>query len=314
MVAQIHNFIIQTDRTLCKIVMKEICEREASNFSAASQATARDGSPPRCQAFPEHIAREIVFEMPDRLTDVDSWHGHIPFAFRIIEALRPRTQVELGTQKGDSYCALNQTVDRLGPDTACYAIDTWQGDEQTGTYGEDVFEDLRRYHEPRYGRFSSLIRATFDEAAKCFGQGSTDLLHIDGLHTYDAARHDFEIWLPKLSSRSVILLHDVNTRESDFGFWRLWNELVRDYPSFNFRHSHGLELLAVGADIEEPIRRLANYDGAESERVRVFFSRLGSAVAVHGELATKLIALAALEASSTAGSPRLPSLLRHCCK
>ncbi len=238
--------------------------------------------------------RAIVFETPDRLTNADSWQGHIPFAFWIVEALRPGLLVELGTYKGDSYCAFNQAVDRLGLGTACYAIDTWRGDEHTGFYGEEVFEDLRRYHEPRYGRFSRLIRSTFDDAATAFTAGSIDLLHIDGFHTYSAVRHDFETWRPKLSARSVILFHDTNVLELDFGVSHLWNELTREYPSFTFRHSHGLGVLAIGSDIAKPIQQLVSYDQVDSERVRIFFSRLGGALTIYAEANAKQTALAAL--------------------
>ncbi len=41
-----------------------------------------------------------------------SWHEHIPFAFFAVAALRPATIVELGTWKGDSYCAFCQAVPR----------------------------------------------------------------------------------------------------------------------------------------------------------------------------------------------------------
>src|SRR5207237_355175 len=54
------------------------------------------------------LSHPLVFEQPRRLTDVDSWHEHIPFAFFAVAALRPRLLVELGTWKGDSYCAFCQ--------------------------------------------------------------------------------------------------------------------------------------------------------------------------------------------------------------
>jgi rhamnan synthesis protein F/methyltransferase family protein len=242
--------------------------------------------------FPEGIVRPIAFEIPDRLTDVTSWHGHIPFAFWIVEALRPRMLVELGTHKGDSYCAFAQAVAALSLDAACYAVDTWQGDEHAGLYGEEVFEELRHYHEPRYGRFSQLIRSSFDDAAKYFAEGSIDLLHIDGLHTYEAVAHDFERWRSKLSNRAVVLFHDIDVRENQFGVWRFWTEVVRDFPSFTFHHSHGLGMLAVGAEMAEPIKRLSSFDAVDSNQVRLFFSHLGKTLQVQTEAAAKISALA----------------------
>ena len=65
-----------------------------------------------------------VFEHPERLTDVASWHGHIPFAFWLMENLQPSVFVELGTHKGDSYCAFLQAVAKFSLSTVCYAVDT----------------------------------------------------------------------------------------------------------------------------------------------------------------------------------------------
>ena len=114
--------------------------------------------------------------------------------------------------------------------TACYAVDTWAGDEQAGLYGEEVYDEFSRYHDLRYATFSRLVRSTFDEALSHFADGSVDLLHIDGCHTYEAARHDFESWLPKLSSRGVVIFHDINVRERDFGAWRVWQEVSAGRP------------------------------------------------------------------------------------
>jgi glycosyltransferase involved in cell wall biosynthesis len=235
------------------------------------------------EEFPQGVIRPISFEIPDRLTDVTSWHGHIPFAFWMIDALRPRILVELGTHKGDSYCAFAQAVDHLGLSTLCYAIDSWHGDQHAGFYGDEVFEDLRQYHDPRYGRFSRLVRSTFDGASPQFADGTIDLLHIDGLHTYDAVKHDFDMWRARLSDRAVVLFHDVNVHESNFGVWRLWDELARDFPFFAFHHSHGLGVLAVGSEVARPIQRLTRYDEREAEQVRVFFARLGGELLLRTE-------------------------------
>jgi len=167
----------------------------------------------------------ICLSQPRRLTPFSVWHEHIPFAFYLVDVLRPRVVVELGTQYGDSYCAFCQAGKELGLDTRCYAIDTWQGDPQAGFYGPEVLTDLRAHHDPLYGSFSRLIQSTFDEALPHFSDGTIDLLHIDGCHIYDVVRHDFESWLPKLSSRGVVLLHDTNAPEGDFGVKKFWEEI-----------------------------------------------------------------------------------------
>src|SRR5215831_11030499 len=128
------------------------------------------------------------------LSEPDSWAGHIPFAFWIVAALRPERLVELGTYTGNSYLAFCEAVKNLGLATACFAVDTWTGDAHAGFYGEDVYRDLTRHHDARYGAFSSLVRSTVDDAAEHFDDRSVDLLHIDGLHTYDAVAAYFGRW------------------------------------------------------------------------------------------------------------------------
>src|SRR5690606_29004763 len=100
---------------------------------------------------------------------------------------------------GNSYLAMCQSVVESNLDTRCYAVDTWQGDEHAAHYGEEIFVDLCGHHHPRYASFSNLLRMTFDDALTYFPDGSIDLLHIDGLHTYDAVKHDFDTWFPKLA-------------------------------------------------------------------------------------------------------------------
>ena len=150
---------------------------------------------------------------PRNTSEVISWQGHIPFAFSLIRLLKPACLVELGTHKGDSYLAFCEAAERHSLATRCFAVDTWVGDKQAGYYGDEVLEQLRSKHDPQYSGFSTLIRSTFDDALVQFPEGSVDLLHIDGLHTYEAVRHDLEIWKSKLSDRGIVLFHDISVHE-----------------------------------------------------------------------------------------------------
>lgn len=207
------------------------------------------------------------------MTPDTAWSTHIPFAFWLIQNQAPGTMVELGVHSGVSYCAFCQAIRTHGLSTAPYGVDTWEGDAHAGSYGERILEELRAHHDPLYASFSHLVRAPFDAAATHFSPGSVDLLHIDGLHTHGAVLHDFETWLPKLSRRGVILFHDVQVRERDFGVWQLWEELRQRYPSHTFPFGHGLGVLGIGPEQPDNLRWLL--EGSEREAVNRFFGLWG---------------------------------------
>lgn len=202
-----------------------------------------------------------------------SWTGHVPFAFWIVDALRPRSIVELGTWRGMSYLAFCQAVGTLGLDARATAVDTWAGDHQAGALEPEALTSLRAVNDGKYAAFSTLVRATFDEAADGVPDGSVDLLHIDGLHTYEAVRHDFETWLPKMSRRGVVLFHDTAEMRDDFGVYRFWAEVSSRHPHFEFLHEHGLGVLGVGDDLPEAVRELFAVD--DPTRIRTAFEQLG---------------------------------------
>ena len=220
---------------------------------------------------------DAVFLRAARLGVDSAWYGHIPFAHWLVAAARPSLIVELGTHAGVSYSAFCEAVLQEEIAASCIAVDLWTGDAHAGAYGEEVLRDLQAFHDARYAGFSRLLRSSFDDALAAVSDGTIDLLHIDGLHSYDAARHDFEQWRPKLSDRAVVLFHDTRERDRGFGVWQLWEELRRRYPGFEFHHAHGLGVLAVGARPPAPVAALCALDdgGPAAGRLRDRFAFLG---------------------------------------
>lgn len=220
-----------------------------------------------------------MFIRPLRLVP-SGWSGHVPFGAWLMAIAKPKVFVELGSHYGMSYAAFCQTVQAEQLNTKCFAVDTWQGDEHAGFYGEEIYKNLSAFNELHFSGFSQLMRMTFDEAANYFAEHSVDLLHIDGLHTYDAVKLDFETWLPKLSDDAIVLFHDTNIREKDFGVWKYWAEISREYPNFEFDHSAGLGVLFVGKtqkrELEEFIE--ATRDERQFSNIKEIFSSLGESV------------------------------------
>lgn len=220
---------------------------------------------------------EIASFTPRSLNFPNSWIGHLPFAAWIIRETSPKIFVELGTHTGNSYFSFCQSVAENHLPTKCYAVDTWQGDEHSGLYGEEVFGKVEDLNNRYYSKFSVLMRMTFDDAVSYFNDESIDLLHIDGLHTYEAVCHDFENWLPKLAPGAVVMFHDTNVRERAFGVWKLWEELKNRYPfSIEFTHSHGLGVLQLDNASDDQKLNWLQPNSAEKQQINRYYSALGS--------------------------------------
>ena len=259
------------------------------------------------------LLRPSIFLAPDRVVHPPSWLEHIPFAFWLVDVLRPRVFVELGTRSGNSYAAFAQAVQQLGLASAGYAVDTWKGDPQAGFYDESVYLEWKAYHDSRYSAFSTLIRSTFDEAAVHFSDGSVNLLNIDGYHTAEPVMHDFDTWRPRMSERGVVLMHDINVREREFGAWQVWARLKDAYPSFEFLHGHGLGVLGVGTDLPAEITWLLGAGASNLSRVRTvrqLFARTGAAILNRYE-AGEAVARATTQAREEAALERQIAVEQH---
>lgn len=228
------------------------------------------------------------FWSPQYLTH-SAWLQHVPFAFWLVTTARPSCIVELGTHRGMSYFAFCQSVAAAKLPTRCFAVDTWQGDEHAGRYGENIFSKVHVHNSIHYSRFSKLLRATFQDALAEIPDGSVDLLHVDGRHFYDDVREDFTSWERKLSPRAIVLFHDTTVVEDGFGVHRYWAEVSEAKPSFEFWHGHGLGVLGYGKNVASSIARFLDVasDVSTANCIRSAYSRLGSAV----EMDAKAIAM-----------------------
>lgn len=221
------------------------------------------------------MLHEFDIETPHRLT-YGAWHGHIVFAQWLMQVVKPKVFVELGTHNGDSYFSFCQTVKKNNLPTECHAVDTWIGEDQSGFYGEEVFQSVNKYNKDNYVSFSTLHRCLFDEARELFDDSSIDVLHIDGFHSYEAVSHDFYSWLPKLNNNAVVLFHDTNEYKEGFGVHKLWQELVNKFSgkTFSFLHAHGLGVLGLGNKYPELLEKLFDANNQEKMAYRNFFSEL----------------------------------------
>ncbi len=140
---------------------------------------------------------------------------------RIHALLRPEIYVEIGVRRGDSMaCA--------GKDTRCIGVDP--------TSPVKSSERVKMVYRTSDDWFAALPPPPY---------GLFDLALIDGDHSYDQARRDFEALRWRARPGAVILLHDVIPMDartaaprcqSSFwtgDVWRLMREIVTEYADGN---------------------------------------------------------------------------------
>ena len=126
--------------------------------------------------------------------------------------------VEIGSWKGKSTIALAGGAERA----PVYAVDTFQGSAEHRQHGpvhtfDDFLTNLRTARVD--GRVRPICLPSL-EAAIDFRE-PVELLFIDGDHSYDAVRADFEAWVPKVIPGGLVALHDTS-------YWRGPRRVVRE--------------------------------------------------------------------------------------
>ena len=154
--------------------------------------------------------------------------------------------MELGTHTGNSYAAFAQAIETLGLPTASYAVDTWRGDPHTRFYDEASSRSGRRITTADLWPFRVWSDRHLPKPSSTSPMAASTCCTSTGITPSKRSRRTSELWRPKMSNRGVVLLHDINVREREFGVWRLWEQLREQYPSFAFLHGHGLGVLGLG--------------------------------------------------------------------
>jgi predicted O-methyltransferase YrrM len=124
--------------------------------------------------------------------------------------------VEIGSYRGRSTAFLAQALADEGGSRRLIAIDP---------HLEGTEEDFRA--NVSAGSASSLVdaRVAFSHDVAQEISGPLGVVWIDGDHSYDGVRQDFEDWFPKLATGGWVAFHD--TVDQWYGPTRLAGELLR---------------------------------------------------------------------------------------
>lgn len=188
----------------------------------------------------------------------DTWWGHVDFAKWVANKFYEPTIVDLGVDYGLSTFSF-----ALGnPLAKVTGIDSFEGDPHSGRRDTESF--CKEFKDKHNIKNVSFLKGYFDDYAPQWPEASIDVLHIDGLHTYEAVKLDFETWLPKVKRDGIILMHDTRCYREGFGVHDFFLEI--DMPKLNFSDYWGLGVVSRSANNIEKI-----YDTFSNEIDYVFF-------------------------------------------
>lgn len=166
-----------------------------------------------------------------------AWKGHEYFAMWLVKQVQPQISVDLGVDYG--YSLFSLAIPGIGE---VYGIDSFEGDIHTGHHS-DSYNVVMNFKNRHFFNKVHIIKGWFDEVVKSWNH-PIDILHIDGLHTYDAVKNDWDNWHQFVTNSGVTIMHDVISFQ-DVG--RFYNEI--QLPKAYFAHSSGLGVVSHDREI-----------------------------------------------------------------
>jgi predicted O-methyltransferase YrrM len=170
----------------------------------------------------------------------------------LVRALKPATVVEIGSARGKSACYMALALRENGRGML-HAIDPHTSTDWNDTKAVDSYTWMTRtIRTLGLERWITVVRKTSNAAASGWST-PIDLLFIDGDHSYDGVKRDFDLFSPHLSERGVCLFHDTawNVREdlaglarTDMGVPKFVDELrASGFPVITLPENYGVSIV-----------------------------------------------------------------------
>jgi predicted O-methyltransferase YrrM len=154
---------------------------------------------------------------------------------RVVEH-KPKIIAEIGTWNGGTFYVWTRTNPQA---EKIISIDLPDG-QYGGGYDEKRIKFFKEFAYDRQNcnlyfiRGDSKSKDTTQKLEKILEGDKIDFLYIDGDHTYEGIKKDFNIYLNYMSPEGLIGFHDINTHKEGYGVVQFWNETKQNYKYEEF--------------------------------------------------------------------------------
>lgn len=165
----------------------------------------------------------------------------------IIQAIKPQAALEIGTLRGGTLFALCRLAD---PSATIISVDMPGGKfgGGTGPLYPPVFRKFVKPHQKLHLiKADSHQQQTKNKVESALRSTLLDYLFIDGDHSYEGVKQDFEMYSPLVRPGGVIAFHDIAPhKDSTCEVSRFWNQIKGKYESREIIENIGQGWAGIG--------------------------------------------------------------------
>ena len=149
---------------------------------------------------------------------------------------KPKVIVEIGTWNGGTFFVWSRIFPYV---RKIISIDLPDG-QYGGGYDIKRIKFFREFISDRKNTAMYFIRGdsksseSVTRLKEILGDDKIDFLYLDGDHTYEGIKKDFEIYSYLMSDDGLIGFHDINTFKDGHEVYKYWNEIKKDYKYEEF--------------------------------------------------------------------------------
>jgi predicted O-methyltransferase YrrM len=162
-----------------------------------------------------------------------------------VRRLNPQTVLEIGTHRGGTLYLWARLA---RPDAILVSIDL-PGGKFGGGYSPFRAPIYRRFAQERQKlhlmRANSHSESTLEETNRLLSGRPIDLLFIDGDHTHQGVKRDWEMYSPLVRSGGLVVFHDVAGNYGETQVKAFWDTIKASYAHKEYM-THPERLYGIG--------------------------------------------------------------------
>jgi predicted O-methyltransferase YrrM len=166
----------------------------------------------------------------------------------LLQQRKPRVVVEIGTAYGGTlsiWCAV------ADPQAVIVSLDL-PGGIHGGGYPRWKALIYRRFAQPKQAlhllRVDSHLSATRDQLKAILPPEGIDFLFIDGDHTYEGVKADFELYSKLVRRGGLVAFHDICTHPTEVkcNVDKFWREIRTQYKAWEYVENPLQDIYGIG--------------------------------------------------------------------